>query len=226
MTKLTRRAARPAALAAVGLMCMTGGAAAQDFEFSLFSGWQTAPHSRVEGDYPGTGASYDGLVGWEGRSNELPPYYGIRGTWWRTDRLGFGVEFTHAKVYAEDDDKAELGFSDLEFTDGHNLLTANAMYRWPDGFGTLTPYVGGGLGVSVPHVDVDTTTGIETFGLQYGGPAVRLMAGASYDVNERVAVFGEYQFTASRNEVDLEDGGSLESNIKTNALNFGLTLKF
>jgi lipid A oxidase len=39
-------------------------------------------------------------------------------------------------------------------------------------------------------------------------------------------VFGEYQFTYSSNNVDLPEGGSLETDIKTNALNIGLTLKF
>ncbi|ETW11858.1 lipid A oxidase [Roseivivax marinus] len=215
-----------AATAAVLVPASAQLVAAQDYEFSLYSGWQTAPHSRVEGDYPGTGEDFDALIGWDGKSFEMPPYYGVRGTWWKTDRLGFGVEFTHTKVYAPDDEKAEIGFEDLEFTDGLNIVTANAMYRWPDRWESFTPYVGGGVGVSVPHVDVDTTTGIDTYELQYGGPAMRLMAGASYDLSERVALFGEYQFTYSANDVELEGDGDLQTNIKTNAVNFGLTLKF
>ncbi|SFD89841.1 outer membrane protein [Roseivivax sediminis] len=200
-------------------------AAAQDYEFSLYSGWQTAPHSRIRGEYPGTGADFDELIGWEGRSFEMPPYYGLRGTWWRNEQLGFGLEFTHTKVYAPEDEREDAGFDSLEFTDGLNILTANAMYRWPDQWGTFTPYVGGGLGLSLPHVDVDTPDS-DTYELQIGGPAMRLTAGASYDLTERVSVFGEYQFTYSSNDVDLDDGGSLETDIKTNAVNFGLTLKF
>ncbi|ETX15237.1 lipid A oxidase (Involved in formation of 2-aminogluconate) protein [Roseivivax halodurans JCM 10272] len=215
-----------AAIAALSLFCTTSSATAQDFEFSLYSGWQTSPHSRINGDYPGTGEDIDALIGWEGRSFEMPIYYGIRGTWWRTDRLGFGAEFTHTKVYAPDDDKDDAGFDRLEFTDGLNIVTANALYRWPDRFNSLTPYVGGGVGLSLPHVDVDSSNGFDTYELQIGGPAMRLMAGASYDITERVSLFGEYQFTASHNEVELEGDGSIESNIKTNAVNFGLTLKF
>lgn len=202
--------------------------AAAEMELSIYSGWQTAPHSRVTGDYPGTGAEFDALIGWEGRSFEMPPYYGVRGTWWKSETLGFGLEFTHTKVYAPDDEKAAIGFSDLEFTDGLNIVTVNAYRRWPGLWaeGKVTPYVGGGVGVAVPHVDVDTTTGTETYEFQLTGPAARLTAGASYDINDRWAVFGEYQFTYSSNEVDLPDGGSLETDIKTNALNVGLTLKF
>lgn len=199
-----------------------------EMELSIYSGWQTSPHSRVTGDYPGTGEEFDALIGWEGRSFEMPPYYGVRGTWWKNETLGFGIEFTHAKVYAPDDEKEAIGFSDLEFTDGINILTVNAYQRWPGLWaeGQITPYVGGGVGVAIPHVDIDTTTGVETFEYQYTGPAARLTAGMSYDLNERFAVFGEYQFTYSVNSVDLPEGGSLETDIKTNALNVGLTLKF
>lgn len=222
-----RKSILGAALATTALTTTLAAPAAAEMELSIYTGWQTAPHSRVSGDYPG-GGSYDALIGWEGRSFEMPPYYGVRGTWWKNETLGFGLEFTHAKVYAPDDEKAAIGFSDMEFTDGLNILTVNAYRRWPGLWaeGALTPYVGGGLGVAIPHVDVDTTTGFETFEFQHTGPAARVLAGVSYDLNERFAVFGEYQFTYSSNSVDLPAGGSLETDIKTNALNLGLSLKF
>ena len=213
------------ALAVAGLTSIAALPAAAEMELSLYSGWQTAPHSRISGDYPG-GGSYDALIGWEGRSFELPPYYGVRGMWWRDEKLGFGLEFTHTKVYAPDDERSALGFDNLELTDGLNIITVNAMRRWQNQWGDFTPYLGGGVGIAVPHVDVETTTGFKTFGYQYTGPAARLIAGASYDLNERFAVFGEYQFVYSSNEADLDGDGSLKSDIKTNALNFGLSLKF
>mgnify|MGYP001969176362 CR=1 FL=1 len=128
-------------------------AAAQDYDLSVYTGWQTSPHSRIEGDYPGTGASFDELIGWEGKSFEMPPYYGLRGTWWRSDTFGVALEFTHAKVYANEDDRNDAGFDTLEFTDGINILTLNAMQRWPGLWGSATPYAGAGLGVSMwPYV--------------------------------------------------------------------------
>ncbi|EEX16595.1 lipid A oxidase [Citreicella sp. SE45] len=79
----------------------------------------------------------------------------------------------------------------------------------------------------MPHVEVATTGGSDdTFEYQYTGPAVRLLAGASYPINDRWSVYGEYQFTYSWNEADLDGGGSLNTDIKTNALNVGLSLKF
>ncbi|SFR08420.1 outer membrane protein [Poseidonocella sedimentorum] len=202
-----------------------GGFLGGDLELSIYSGMQTAPHSRIEGDYPG-GGDIDSLIGWEGRSFEAPPYYGLRATWWRSERIGYGVEFTHAKTYAPDDEKAEAGFDRLEFTDGLNLLTLNAHRRWPDRFGAVTPYVGGGLGLAIPHVDVETTAGDKTFGYQVTGPAARLTAGASYAIGESTSLFGEYQFTYSSNTADLDGGGELKTDIITNALNLGVSFSF
>ncbi|EIE52188.1 lipid A oxidase [Salipiger aestuarii] len=200
-------------------------AAAQDFELSFYTGWQTAPHSRVSGDYPG-GGDYDALIGWDGKSSSMPPYYGLRGTWWQSESFGWGVEFTHAKVYAPEDEREDIGFDRMEFTDGLNLLTVNAMKRWPTQWGAATPYVGGGLGIAVPHVDVETTGGDKTFGYQLTGPAMRLIAGVSYPINDRFAAFGEYQFTYSSNEADLDGGGSMSTDIKTNSLNVGISMRF
>ncbi|WP_116598000.1 outer membrane protein [Primorskyibacter marinus] len=212
-------------LSAVAALCLGVAPASAEMEVSLYSGWQTAPHSRASGDHP-DGGSYNALIGWEGRSFEAPPYYGVRGTWWRDEKLGFGLEFTHAKVYAPDSEKEAIGFNRMEFTDGINLITVNAYRRWQNQWRDITPYVGGGIGLSIPHVDVESAGGEKTFGYQVTGPAVRLLAGVNYDLSERFAVFGEYQFTYSNNEADLEGGGSLETEIKTNALNFGVTLKF
>ncbi len=211
-------------LGAASLVLLAQPAVAE-MELSFYSGWQTAPHSRLKGDYPG-GGTYNGLIGWDGKSFEMPPYYGVRGTWWKDERFGYGLEFTHSKVYAPDDEAAGIGFKNFEFTDGLNIVTANAIRRWPDQWGGVTPYLGGGLGVAVPHVDAETTGGDKTFGYQFTGPAARLIAGASYDISDRVALFGEYQFVYSHNEGDLDGGGDFETDVKTNALNVGLSLKF
>ena len=55
---------------------------------------------------------------------------------------------------------------------------------------------------------------------------VALMAGASYEVTDSVSVFGEYKGTYSQNEADLVGGGTLESDIVTNALNLGVSFNF
>lgn len=200
--------------------------AAAETELSFYLGWQTLPHSRLSGDLPNGGGSYNELVGWEGRPFTMPPYYGARATWWRNDSIGFGVEYTHTKAYAPDTVRNRLGFSRLEFSDGHNVLTANVMRRWQDQWGSVTPYVGGGLGIAFPHVDAKHTSGSNTYGFQVTGPAARLTAGASMPISDRFSVFGEYQFTYSTNEGKFDGGGTFKTDIKTNALNVGISLNF
>lgn len=214
-------------LFAVPVMALSAGAAQAQFELSLYTGYQTAPHSVVEGDDPGGAGELDFTAGWEGRSDEFPPYYGLRGTWWRNDLLGLGVEFNHAKVYADDETREDNGFERLEFTDGLNLFTINAFRRFPSADGTRnwTPYVGGGVGVAIPHVDIETEGG-KTFEYQLTGPAVQWVAGVTYPLNDQWAVFGEYKGSYSQNTVDLDSGGELETNIVTNALNVGVSFNF
>ncbi|MDT0681257.1 outer membrane beta-barrel protein [Roseicyclus sp. F158] len=214
-----------AASAAVLATGLTALPAAAEIELSFYGGVQDAPHSRVEGD-DGTD-DFNFLADWEGRSGEAPPHYGIRATWWRSANLGFGIELDHSKVYASDDTLEDEGFDQLEMTDGINFLTANVFYRWPRQFasGAITPYVGAGAGLSVPHVEVERN-GSDTFEYQVTGPAVALMAGASYALTDAWSVFGEYKVTYSSNTADLDNGGELKTDIVTNALNIGLSYSF
>ena len=85
-----------------------------------------------------------------------------------------------------------------------------------------------GVGVAVPHVDIQPTYAgaPKTYGYQVTGPAVRLGAGVSYSINDRWSVFGEYQFTWSDNKADINGGGTIETTLITNALNFGVGYSF
>jgi len=198
---------------------IAGTADAAELEISVYGGVQSAPSSRI--DSPAAGRL---SVDWEGRSAKVPPYYGLRATWWQSDRWGWGVEVNHAKVYA--DDPEDYGYDRLEFTDGINFVTANVFRRWQQPGRRITPYVGGGIGVSIPHVDVQPIGGDHTFGYQVTGPVVQLVAGASYALDDRWSVFGEYKGTWSRHKADLDSGGSLETDLVTNALNIGISRKF
>ena len=217
-----------AILAALAVILATPAAA--DVELSFYLGSQSSPHSRLTGsaDFGGVPTAIDRLIKWEGRSFQTPPYYGLKALYWQDNGWGYGVEMTHAKVYASATDLAALGFDKLEFTDGHNILTAILSRRWDGQWwdGRLTPFVTGGLGFAMPHVDAQPTGEARTYGYQVTGPAMRLGAGVSMAINERWDAFAEYQFTYSVNTFDLDSGGQLETNIITNAINFGLTYGF
>ena len=72
----------------------------------------------------------------------------------------------------------------------------------------------------------DTENGSETFGYQMTGPAVALIAGASYPINDNFSLFGEYKGTYSMNAAELDGGGTLETDIVTNSVNLGVSFNF
>ena len=166
--------------------------AAAQTELSFYGGLQTAPHSRVSGADPTGIGAFDFLAAWEGRSFAAPPYYGVRLTWWKNDDWGWGLEFSHDKVYADARTLADNSLSALEFADGLNILTVNRYRQWSAFSGAFVPYVGAGIGFSLPHVEFESG-GLRTSDYQLGGPAVSLVAGARYPLGDRWSVFGEYK---------------------------------
>ena len=201
---------------------LTVGPASAEVALGFYGGVQGAQPSQIEvaGDAVIADAEFE--QGWEGRSFDSPIYYGFRLTNWATAEYGYGLDFAHSKIYP---DELPTGYDRLEFTDGINTLTLNAYRRWDDAIGQVTPYVGGGLGVAIPHVEV-SSNGSETEGYQVTGPAATVVAGASYPLTDNWSVFGEYKGTYSANAADLVDGGTLETDVVTNAVNFGVSFDF
>lgn len=210
-------------------LCAAGALAlpaAAEIEISAYTGMQTAPHSTVSGTDPGGLGAFSIGAGWEGKSLSMPPYYGFRATIWREGGLGFGVDFNHAKVYADDATLTNNGLQTLEFTDGVNFLTANVWKRWENPSSKWTPYVGAGIGLAIPHVEFQSLQGPKTEGYQVTGPAIQAVGGIKYSFNETWAIFGEYKGTWSKHDADLTGGGSLETTLITNALNIGISYSF
>jgi lipid A oxidase len=208
--------------------------AAAELELSFYMGLQSVQDSTISGTLPGSQIPPQS-VNWEGKPLENPFYYGARGTWWTANNLGFGLELTHAKAYADAASMAAIGVSRLELSDGHNIITANVMKRWPGAFAKtpkFTPYVGAGLGIAMPHVDVQPLAAgsVRTFGYETTGPAARGIAGLKYDLNQDWALFGEYQVTWSDNDLTVDGpggtSGELSTEIVTHAVNFGVSYSF
>jgi lipid A oxidase len=207
-------------------LCAVPSLAAAEVELSFYGGVQNAPPSDISIRNDPSIDDDDFTLSWEGRSFEAPPYYGLRATKWRTPTFGIGLDFAHNKVYPTDDSLSSE-YTVLEMTDGLNTLTVNAYRRWNGALGNLTPYVGGGLGISLPHVEVTANDAEpETFGYQLTGPAATWIAGATMPISDRMSVFGEYKGTYSSNTADLATGGTLEADIFTNALNLGVSFNF
>jgi lipid A oxidase len=221
---------------ALAALVMSAAPALAEFELSFYLGTQETDKSTVSGTLPG-GVPVNRQVDWRGRSFDSPYYYGGRAIWWTQSNFGFGLEGTHAKAYASVADLAALGLTRFELSDGHNIFTINAMKRWPGAIAgnRFTPYVGGGVGIAVPHVDVQQIGVLNrTYGFEQTGIALRGLAGMKYNVTENWAVFGEYQFTWSDNDITVDPNiavpgqlpGKLSTEILTHALNFGISYSF
>lgn len=205
------------------MVLLASTVALADPMLSIYGGWQTSPHSTVNVT---DGTKF--TAGWDGKSFEMPPYWGVRGTWW-LDELGysdFGIalDYSHAKVYASKSTLREAGWDHFEFTDGLNLATANVLYRF-SGERDWTPYLGLGLGANIPHVEVNRPSG-KTSEYQLGGMTAQALAGVDYRFTENISAFTEWKFNYSRVDVEIDSGDSLKTNILTNAVNFGISYKF
>ena len=244
------RAVTPAflvAFALAGVLALFGdvSTALADSQIAVYGGWNDSFDSDITFKQPnGTNMTFHD-VPWDGASFEAPPYWGIRGTWWLASHSNWGLmfDYSHAKVIAEKGavvsvsgtrDGAPVGPTDrvgntfqvMEFTDGLNEFFFGAQYRWPHE--RWTPYVGFGVGPSVPHVEV-RRPGIGqpyTFEYQLAGVDVEGLVGIEYRFGPLVSAFADYKLSFATNDTDLKGGGSLDTDIWTNHIIFGLSYRF
>lgn len=175
---------------------------------------------------PGSDFTVHG-IDWEGRPFDHPIYYGIRAARWLAgSAVGGMIDFTHSKVYPPFDQQTKLSgtrdgqplpsdmrlgdvFHKIEFTHGHNMLTLNGLLRLPFRTAFVSPYVGLGAGVSLPHTEVQLKgDNVRTYEYQYTGPAVQAVLGFEIRV-PRLSYFVEYKFSFADYRAPLQhrDGG-------------------
>ena len=205
-----------------------------NFDVSLYGGFNKAAHSSVT--FSNASISYgieDGkysVNGWEGESFESPIYYGYRlsvNGLEDTD-LEFAVDFNHSKVKAKN---LPGNLERLEFTDGINTLTLLALYKIDSLVvknTELDPYVGVGIGIAYPHVDVEGAAGTDgkTYDYQRTGPAYQVMAGLRYYLAESWKTFAEYRITYTPMKADLDGGGQIKTDILNNQVSVGVIYSF
>jgi len=227
------------------LSCALVTPAAAEVQFSAYLGANFTHSSDVTLARPGgTNAKFSN-VPWDGNSFKMPPYWGLRFTYWLESipNLGFGVDYTHAKVYAKLGNTVPASgtvggvpigpnvllrnvFQRLEFTDGLNLVTAHAFYRYPMG-GRLTPYLGVGVGAAIPHVEVTMAGYPITFQYELTGIAARLYGGVDVAITNGWSLFGEYQFSyAQVRNASLTGGGTLSTDLLSHHFNLGVSYAF
>ena len=160
-------------------------------------------------------------VNWDGRPFKSPIYYGLRATRWSgSSPFGAMLDFTHSKTISQRAQQVRLTgnrngraapetariedtFKHLEFSHGHNMLTVNGVMRLGALSPRVTPYIGGGAGVNLPHTEIQFTgDDARTYEYQYAGPVGQVLAGFEIRL-PRISVFIEYKFTLARYEVPL-----------------------
>lgn len=153
-------------------------------------------------------------VHWYTDPFKSPIYYGWRAAhWFSSGKAGAGVDFIHSKAFAPLGDEADFSgtldgqplsprahikdvLSKFEFSHGHNMLLLNGFLRLPGIGARVSPYVGAGAGVLLPHTEVELANGSRprTYEYNYAGPAGQALAGVEIRL-ARLSVFVEYKFT-------------------------------
>ena len=210
-----------------------GKDAGADLQFGAYLGPAYTAESDLNLVQPGGTDMTFRDVAWEGKPFRPPPYYGYRAIYWPSDRYGVMLDFTHLKAIAIRDRPGEQsGFKDgdqvppeapvsatlkrLEFTHGYNLLTLNALRRGALSGPSLIPYAGVGLGVAIPHVEVERADKPQlprTYEYQTTGPAVQLLGGIEWRFGNRLSLFIEYKLSCAMIGGDLVGGGKITANL-------------
>ena len=213
------------------LLCaaLLAGASANAAEWQVgaYSGATFTHDSDVRYARPGGPNVTFSSVGWDGESFKGPIYWGVRLTRWLDQAPGFGLQldYNHIKAVADRSGPVGAFMTHLEFTDGLNIATVNALYRWQTQT-ALTPYVGVGLGANVPNVEVYAPGFPNTFEYQLAGVAAVAFAGIDVKLLDAVSLFGEYKFSYARVDADLVGGGSLSTDLFNHHFNLGLAYRF
>ncbi|MBV1693895.1 MAG: outer membrane beta-barrel protein [Hyphomicrobiales bacterium] len=168
---------------------------------------------------------------WQGKSFEMPPYWGVRATHWfgNMSNWGIALDYVHSKAYANVNFATDPVYSHLEFTDGNNIVTLNAMYRFqPVWNGQGVPYVGVGAGVAIPHVEVwlKAFPTQNTWEYQLAGGAAQVLGGLEYKFDRNWSAFAEARLMYSHLATDLNGGGQFKTYLWSPAFSLGLSYRF
>jgi lipid A oxidase len=216
------------ALAAIS-PSLAGAPAAAEMQIGAYGGANTNLNSPVSLHKDAVSDARN--VDWEGRSFQMPPYWGVHATYWLNPNAswGIGIDYTHTKAYAALNFATDPIYRHLEFTDGNNLLLLNLLYRFgPFADGRLVPYLGLGGRIAIPHVEVKLKAfpGQDTWEYQFAGGAAQALGGLEYRLNDAWSLFAEGKVSYSHLDTELEGGGSLKTYLWSPQLLLGFNYRF
>ena len=200
--------------------------AAHKWRFGVYGGFQNTSPSRVSTfSDNGNALSFD--AEWDAKPLSMPPYWGIRSSFWDTERTAWEIDFVHSKAYASSQTLTQNGFNHLQFTDGINVLSLSRIWQLSDqkSFPSISPYIGFGGGISLPYVEIIKSSNpsiARTMEYQLGGLAGQAQVGVRYSVTSDLNAIFEYKITYIDLDVETSSSQDFKTNLVTNALNFGL----
>jgi len=210
------------------LLGCTQPATAQ-WTFGAYVGWAAPFRVDVYIDDPATaaGIDLDGLR-FETRSFDTPLYYGLRGGFLFSGRVGAEVEFIHLKVFAELDEAARRLVERLNVSHGLNLVLGNFLVRVPLDRAAAAPRFAltarAGAGATVSHTEA-ALLGMSADRYESGGPAAQAAGGIEMRVRRNVYAFGEYKFTYSQQNLSVGTA-SVEFPVRTHHIVGGIGYRF
>lgn len=220
-------------------------AARSEMQVGFYMGQSITPRSDVTMKAPdGTDMTLKNLR-WKSDSFKPSPYYGGRAIDWnaRVPTFGAMVDYTHAKATADrfqtNSQEGRRGgkevppvelfaktFRKLEFTHGLNFLTINGVYRAAGLHRRIIPYVGLGIGFTIPYVHARLAgrpKNEEVLEAQLTGVAYQVLGGIEWRIfkSDRRSVFTEYKLSYTTHDVTLRQGRKLWTNILIHQFNVG-----
>ncbi len=197
----------------------------------------------------GTSVRFDS-VDYQGRSFQLPPYYGYRAAYFFRSPGWFGIEaeVIHMKVYAQPDQVVPAsGTIDglpvtgpipigaivqrFSLSHGQNLLLGSAVLRYALGecgdyrTARLIAVARVGAGPTLPHAE-STVAGAGDEHYQVGAIAFQVAGGVELRLWKGLHGLAEYKFTRCRQAVDGAAGSRFESLLNTHHIAFGASWHF
>jgi lipid A oxidase len=217
-----------------------------------FTGFSAGESSDLQLEQPGGTSLIFHNIPWEMHDFDEPMYYGYRVLYFpgRDSNWGFGLEFIHAKVYLDTSDSVRvtgtragtpvngtesLGdtFEGFNISNGINYLTADVLYRFfldkqhPESFlSRFQPYVGIGLGITVPHPEPQLKGEPLRAKYQFGGFAAQAMAGVSFDITKYLLLYTEYKLSYAKFDDLSFTGGTIQMDLLEHHWVFGVGVKF
>ncbi len=215
-TETARDAARADAQSAAAASVPT-----REIMIGAYGGMPYTYNSDVSVKQPGVHDFTVKNVEWRGEPFIDPIYYGVRvQKWFEGGRTGSMLDFTHSKTIAELKNELEMKgtlngtpipqsaqlkdvFRRLEFSHGHNMLTMNGLMRLANLHPHVSPYVGIGVGINLPHSEIQLQKDrARTYEYQFTGPVLQALIGLELRV-PRMSYFVEYKFTFASYHVPL-----------------------